>query len=71
MVVNLIDNAIKYTGAGGHVDVDVRIEGELALLEVADTGIGIPAEHRENVFDRFFRIDPDRGVSGADWALPS
>ena len=69
VVVNLIDNAIKYTRAGGRVTVAVRSEGESAVLEVADTGIGIAAEHQANIFDRFFRVDPDRGASGSGLGL--
>jgi signal transduction histidine kinase len=69
VVVNLIDNAIKYTRAGGRVTVAVRSDGESAVLEVADTGIGIAAEHQANIFDRFFRVDPDRGASGSGLGL--
>lgn len=53
---NLIDNAILYTPVGGWATVRVGREGELAYLEVEDSGQGIPAEHRERVFDRFFRV---------------
>ncbi len=55
MLNNLIDNAIKYTPAGGHVTVRIRA-GELAVLEVEDTGIGIAEEDRERVFERFYRV---------------
>jgi signal transduction histidine kinase len=51
----LVDNAIRYTPAGGTVDVRVRREADRALLEVEDTGIGIPEAERERVFERFFR----------------
>ena len=57
---NLIDNAIKYTPAGGNVEVRCRREEEFALLEVSDTGIGIPAEHHDRLFERFFRVDQAR-----------
>jgi two-component system OmpR family sensor kinase len=69
VVVNLIDNAIKYTRAGGCVTVAVSSEGESAVLEVVDTGIGIALEHQPNVFERFFRVDPDRGASGSGLGL--
>jgi signal transduction histidine kinase len=69
VVVNLIDNAIKYTRPGGRVTVGVRHEGESAVLEVIDTGIGIAPEHHANVFERFFRLDPDRGANGAGLGL--
>jgi two-component system OmpR family sensor kinase len=53
---NLVDNAVKYTPAGGTVDVAVRHEDGAAVLTVEDSGPGIPAEERERVFDRFYRI---------------
>lgn len=52
---NFVDNAVRYTQAGGRVVVRVRRDGEEALLEVADNGPGIPADERERVFDRFYR----------------
>jgi heavy metal sensor kinase len=57
VVVNLLDNAIKYTPEGGAIHLKVgTVEGR-AVLEVADTGIGIPPEAVAHVFDRFFRVD--------------
>ena len=55
MLRNLIDNAIKYT-AGGHVLVDVRIDGEGLRVSVEDTGAGIPPEERERVFEEFYQL---------------
>lgn len=55
MLRNLIDNAIKYT-AGGHVLVDVRIDGERLRVSVEDTGAGIPPEERERVFEEFYQL---------------
>jgi PAS domain S-box-containing protein len=52
---NLISNAIKFTPNGGRVDVRVFREGGTALIEVSDTGIGIPEEERLHLFERFFR----------------
>ncbi|HEU5436047.1 MAG TPA: ATP-binding protein [Telluria sp.] len=54
---NLVDNAIKYTPAGGTVDIEVRREANgSAVLLVEDSGPGIPPDERERVFDRFYRI---------------
>ncbi|ANQ86835.1 two-component system histidine kinase [Azoarcus olearius] len=55
LVVNLIDNAIRYTPAGGRVDLRVWHENGRVWLEVADDGPGIPVEERERVLDRFYR----------------
>jgi two-component system OmpR family sensor kinase len=52
---NLIDNALRYTPAGGRVDVSVEVVGSNVVLRVVDTGPGIPAEDRDRVFDRFYR----------------
>jgi heavy metal sensor kinase len=60
IVVNLVDNAIKYTAEEGSVSVFVRAEEEKAIIIVADTGIGIPAAALPLVFDRFYRTDQAR-----------
>jgi two-component system phosphate regulon sensor histidine kinase PhoR len=60
VVANLVGNALKYTPTGGRVTVRVRVEGASAVLEVEDTGPGIPAAERERVFERFYRIDKGR-----------
>jgi two-component system phosphate regulon sensor histidine kinase PhoR len=60
VLVNLIDNAIKYTPAGGHVWVDARPNGERIRIEVRDDGPGIAPRNRERVFERFYRVDPGR-----------
>ncbi len=59
---NLIDNALRYTPAGGQVDVQVYRESSAAVLIVSDTGAGIPVEEQSRVFDRFYR--------GADTTMP-
>jgi len=56
----LLDNAIKYTASGGQVSLRVRHEGAYAILDVTDTGIGIPASALPHVFKRFFRVDGSR-----------
>ena len=60
LVLNLVDNAIKFTAAGGRVDVRVRAEAERAVFQVSDTGIGISAELLPRIFDPFVRADPSR-----------
>lgn len=57
IVYNLCDNAIKYNREGGRVDVSVTKDKEYVYLEVKDTGIGIPREHQERIFERFYRVD--------------
>ena len=57
IIRNLCDNAIKYNRTGGTVTVRVGCEKDHAYLSVADTGIGIPAEHHERIFERFYRVD--------------
>ena len=53
---NLVDNAIKYTPEGGTGDISVQAEGERVTVQVEDSGPGIPADERERVFDRFYRV---------------
>ncbi len=60
LVINLMDDAIKYNVENGRVEVSLRLEGDWALLEVRDTGIGIPEEHHDRVFERFYRVDRSR-----------
>ncbi len=68
VVVNLLDNAIKYTPHGGRITLKITQENGYALLDVADEGVGIPAEALPHVFKRFFRVDGsrsrDRGGAG-------
>jgi signal transduction histidine kinase len=75
LVMNLVQNAIKFTPEGGRVHVDVSSPDGRATLVIADTGIGIAPEHLPHVFERFFRADPARaraegaglGLSIARW----
>jgi two-component system sensor histidine kinase TctE len=56
LLSNLIDNALRYTPAGGSVTVRVRLDAQQAILEVEDTGPGIAPAERVHVFERFYRI---------------
>lgn len=57
ILYNLCDNAIKYNRKNGSVSVEVKDIGEEVILSVSDTGIGIPKEHIERIFERFYRVD--------------
>ncbi len=61
---NLLDNALKYTPSGGTIWVRGRVEGEHLLLEVQDTGKGIPPEEQERIFERFYRGNRSRSQNG-------
>lgn len=63
LVYNLCDNAIRYNNKDGKVKVKVKPMGESAVLVVEDTGIGIPKEHQERIFERFYRVDKSRSKS--------
>ncbi|HEY7319226.1 MAG TPA: ATP-binding protein [Candidatus Binatia bacterium] len=69
LVFNLAENAIKYTPAGGKIEVTLKHENGAALLEVKDNGPGIPGEALEHIFDRFYRGDPAREGSGTGLGL--
>jgi signal transduction histidine kinase len=71
VLVNLLDNAIKYTPAGGEVLLATAISHKMAILEVSDNGIGIPPESLPHVFDRFYRSDRarTRGSGGTGLGL--
>ncbi|MGM0768521.1 MAG: ATP-binding protein [Pseudomonadota bacterium] len=64
MVSNLIDNAIKYTPEKGVIRVSVRREGTDSLFEVSDSGIGIPDDEKDQVFQRFYRVGKSRSLPG-------
>lgn len=63
LVYNLCDNAIRYNNEGGSVSVWVTREKEHVVLAVSDTGIGIPKEDQERIFERFYRVDKSRSKS--------
>ncbi len=77
-IMNIVDNAIKHSPQASRIDIRVHAEGNQALLTVTDEGTGIAAEHRERIFDRFFRLDEARsrdsggtglGLAIAKWAV--
>jgi two-component system phosphate regulon sensor histidine kinase PhoR len=57
---NLLDNAMKYTPAGGRIEVSARVRSGRAEIAVSDTGLGIPAEELPRLFERFYRVDKAR-----------
>jgi signal transduction histidine kinase len=65
-VLILLDNACKYTPAGGRVSVSLAQKLNTSAVRVADTGHGIPSEARALIFERFYRVDKSRSRSGAD-----
>jgi len=77
-VTNLVDNAIKYSPEASTITIHVDGGPEQATMTVADEGSGIPPEHRDRIFDRFYRIDEGRaremggtglGLAIAKWAV--
>ncbi|MEZ2349766.1 ATP-binding protein [Caballeronia sp. RCC_10] len=68
MFNNLIDNATKYTPRGGRVDVCLKVRDGRPIVEIADTGPGIPADERERVFDRFYRVGQSANRARTDVA---
>jgi heavy metal sensor kinase len=78
MLLNLLDNAVKYTPAGGEISIAVASQNGNAQIIVSDTGIGIPAADQPRIFDRFYRVDRARsraqggaglGLSIARWIV--
>jgi signal transduction histidine kinase len=69
VAANLLDNAIKYTPAGGRVDVEARREGDRAVLSVRDTGSGIPPEDLPRIWERLYRGDASRSERGLGLGL--
>jgi two-component system phosphate regulon sensor histidine kinase PhoR len=69
VLINLVSNAIQYTGAGGRIVVRVDGGPGAASLEVADTGIGIPSQDVPRIFERFYRVDRDRSRASGGTGL--
>ncbi len=60
VIYNLLDNALKFTAAGGTVAIELKQDGQFALLKVSDSGIGIPEQDLQQIFERFFQVDRRR-----------
>lgn len=69
VMINLIDNAYKYVGALGTVEINTYIQGQYNILEITDNGIGIPVEQQHRIFERFFRVDSSRSSEVAGTGL--
>lgn len=70
MIANLLDNAIRYAGAGAEINLLVAEEGAELMLAIEDNGPGIAPEHRQAVFSRFTRLNPQTNQSGSGLGLP-
>jgi signal transduction histidine kinase len=71
VLVNLLENAIKYSPDGGRIEVGLHPDPGVVAFSVTDEGLGIPADHHERIFEKFYRLDPDmtRGVGGTGLGL--
>jgi two-component system phosphate regulon sensor histidine kinase PhoR len=71
VVVNLVENAIKYSPDGGRVEIGVEAQEGNVLFHVRDEGLGIPSDEQSRVFEKFYRVDPQmtRGVGGTGLGL--
>ena len=66
MILNLLDNAIKYTQTGGKVCVSLKSDDSFYRIEIKDTGTGIPVESQPHIFERFYRVDRARSRNGGN-----
>ena len=69
VITNIIHNAIKFTPSGGRIVVSTRTDGQSAIAQVSDTGIGISKEDLPHIFERFFKADKSRATSGTGLGL--
>jgi signal transduction histidine kinase len=71
VVANLVDNAVKYSPGGGQISVSVSADRTAGTIDVADRGLGIPADEQERIFQKFYRLDPSmtNGVGGSGLGL--
>jgi two-component system, OmpR family, heavy metal sensor histidine kinase CusS len=68
-VSNLVENALRFTPAGGRIQISITTDENESRLSVSDTGCGIPQKHISRIFDRFYRVDPSRSAGGAGLGL--
>ena len=70
MISNLLDNAVKYTPAGGNINIAAQSDGRHSVqITIKDTGIGISNVDMPHIFERFFRCDPSRSRTGTGLGL--
>jgi PAS domain S-box-containing protein len=71
VLLNLLDNAVKYSPSGGRIEVGLAVAGDCLRFSVQDEGLGIPVGEQERIFDKFYRLDPDqrRGIGGTGLGL--
>jgi signal transduction histidine kinase len=69
VLTNLLTNAVKFTPAGGSVEVRVKPSGKAVAIQVVDSGIGIPADQRARIFDPFHQVDESRDIGGGGLGL--
>ena len=69
VLMNLLHNAIKFTGANGQITIRVVKDGDTLLVSITDTGIGISAEELPRIFERFYKVDQSRNTEGSGLGL--
>jgi two-component system sensor histidine kinase BaeS len=75
MILNLLDNALKHTAAGGHIRVGITQRDGTCAIRISDTGAGIPTAAQPHIFERFYRADKARApteimAAEQDWDSP-